>query len=136
MTGEFFGPEDKRTVSYLGRTVEWKEDGIHWTHGQKYVTKLLKEWGMEQCSIVATPVVSEHEQEVREKVDMSPMDAQRFRTAAALVNYIAQDRPDLCVTSCRLAQCIAHPKVGDEARLKRCIRYLRGCPVVSIVFKW
>ena len=47
VTGEFFGPEDKRKVSYLGRTIEWKEDGIHWTHGQKYVTRLLKEWGME-----------------------------------------------------------------------------------------
>ena len=91
---------------------------------------------MEQCSTVTTPIVNEHERGPREKVDMSPKDEQRFRTAAALVNYIAQDRPDLCVTSCRLAQCMAHPKEGDEARLKRCIRYLRGCPVVSIVFQW
>ena len=57
---------------------------------------------------------------------MSARDATLFRRAAAGINYLSQDRPDLNVASRLLAMRVAKPKKGDETILKRVLRYLKG----------
>ena len=66
----------------------------------------------EYCSI-GTPVNS--------------LGAKKFRRAAARINYLSQDRPDLNVAARVLAMHMAKPMEGDEVLLKRVLRYLKGC---------
>ena len=63
-------------------------------------------------------------------------DATKFRRAFARLNYLALDRPDLCVAAGKLSRCMARPRQGDEKPLKRVLRYLQGEPRVGIVFRW
>jgi hypothetical protein len=65
---------------------------------------------------------------------MQPDEAWKFRRGAARINYMAQDRVDLCVSAQRLSQCMARPRAGDEIALKRVIRYLRIHPSCKMMY--
>ena len=110
---------------------------MRWTHGQKNVDGLLKEYGLLDCKPAATPLVMTDVKD--ESIDdqrplMSYKDARRYRRAAATINYLSQDRPDIGVASNFCARAMAQPREGDEARVKRCLRYLKGRPVLSMFF--
>ena len=136
---EILGKGYLSEVKYLGRTLRWTEQGIEWEHDPKHSDLLIKEYGMEQCKMLRTPVSSEDfskegVMDTREPMDVA--DARRFRASAARLNYLAQDRPDLAVASCLVARAMSNPKRGDEVKLKRAIRYLRQHPVVSVLYPW
>ena len=59
---------------------------------------------------------------------MHEVDAKRYRRAVARINYMSQDRCDLSSASKVLTQSMANPRAGDEALVKRVIRYLRRFP--------
>ena len=67
---------------------------------------------------------------------MAPGQATLFRRAAARINYLGQDRPDLNVVSRLLAMRMAHPKRGDEEMIKRALRYLKGAPKLIYHYPW
>ena len=78
---------------------------------------LLKEWNLLDCNSCETPIGGEE----LKKADSEPMgagEATVFRRAAARVNYLSQDRPDLNVASRMFAMRMAQPKKGDEAILR------------------
>ena len=136
LKGNLFEPG--ATATYLGRSLHWHSSGITWTHDSKHTETLFRLTDMETANAVATPVTGEEyvldsANDAREP--MPAGEARKFRQAAARVNYLAQDRPDLAVASCMLARAMSCPKTGDEAKLKRVIRYLRGTPSVSIEFE-
>jgi hypothetical protein len=49
---------------------------------------------------------------------------------------MALDRGDLSFASKEVSRGMANPMRGDEARLKRVLRYLRGCPRAYYEFPW
>ena len=114
--------KEKREVAFLGRRIRWTEEGIDIEADPKHVGILLREWGLEDCNPGDTPIGSE--EKAREE-DMAPGQATLFRRAAARINYLGQDRPDLNVVSRMLAMRMANPKRGDEEMIKRALRYLR-----------
>ena len=65
---------------------------------------------------------------------MSPQDATLFRRAAARINYVALDRPDLSFSSRVAAGRMSNPLEGDDMLIKRVIRYLQGKPRVSLFY--
>ena len=67
---------------------------------------------------------------------MNSHSATRYRRAAARVNYLAQDRPDLSFAAKEVSRGMANPDQLDERRLKRVLRYLRGTPRASMKFEW
>ena len=67
---------------------------------------------------------------------MSPADATLYRRAAARINYIAVDRPDLSFASRVASSSMSDPKEGDDLLIKRIIRYLKGKPRVAIRYKF
>ena len=67
---------------------------------------------------------------------MGPADATLYRRAAARINYVALDRPDLSFASRVASSCMSNPKEGDEAIIKRIIRYLKGKPRVAIRYQF
>jgi hypothetical protein len=67
---------------------------------------------------------------------MSPADATLYSRAAARINYVALDRPDLSFASRVASSCMSNPKEGDDMIIKRIIRYLKGKPRVAIRYKF
>ena len=117
--------EEKKEVIFLGRRISWSEEGVSIEADPKHVVILLKEWGLEDCNPCDTPVSAD---EKGNEEDMLPSQATLFRRAAARINYLGQDRPDLNVVSRLLAMRMAEPKRGDEEMIKRALRYLKGTP--------
>ena len=62
--------------------------------------------------------------------------AKRYRAASARLNYLAQDRLDLGFVSKPLAQAMSSPSEADEMRMKRLVRYLKGCPRAVFHYPW
>ena len=91
---------------------------------------------MHECSIVSTPFVKPpaHLLTDEGKQPMSHRDATLFRRAAARINYVAFDRPDLSFASRVAAGKMSNPLEGDGMLIKRVIRYLKGRPWVAILY--
>ena len=121
------------TVSFLGRRITWTDQGLEVEADPKHVDILLKEWKMEECKACDTPTGND---EVGGGAPMTANEATLFRRAAARVNYLGQDRPDLNVASRLLAMRMAQPKKGDEGILKRVLRYLKGHPRSVYKYEW
>ena len=120
---------------YLKRTIRWDKKGITWSPNTNHVEMLKAEFGMDNCNPVRIPVTGDLANE-ENTVPMNSARARAFRSAAARVNYLAQDRPDLAVASCICAARMAQPMEGDEALLKKIVRYLQGVPMSATRFRW
>ena len=55
---------------------------------------------------------------------------------AALINYVAQDRPDIQYASKECMRFISSPPACDEIKLKRIIRYLKTAPRLVSRYQW
>ena len=64
---------------------------------------------------------------------MSATSATAYRRAAARISYMAQDRGDLAFVAGHLASRMACPLEGDEAGIKRALRYLIHRPVCPLL---
>ena len=125
--------QESSMVSFLGREIRWTSEGIEFEADRKHVNILLKEWGLEDCNHCDTPVENV---EMNEGSPMSGGEATLFRRAVARINYLSQDRPDLCVASRILAMRMATPRKGDESLIKWTLRYLKGHPRMVYQYGW
>ena len=111
--------------------------GYEWSGDERHQQVLYEEWGLENANHVDLPLTAgltdETTEEREKKEPMNITDAKKFRRAAARFNYMSQDRPDLAVLANRLSRLTATPRVGDDAWIKRGIRYLRG-PCLDALF--
>jgi hypothetical protein len=118
--------------------------GIELEGDDKHVGLLEEEWGMTNCNPVPTPYVKPVALRAsgpcatggEEAKAMCPADATLYRRAAARINYVALDRPDLSFASRVASSCMSNPKEGDDMIVKRIIRYLKGKPRVAIRYKF
>ena len=117
--------EGNTEIKFLGRTIRRNERGFYWEEDSEHRDILLEEWGLVYCNGVST-LVATTEQCEEDKVNMQDFDATTYRMSAARLNYLAQDRPDIAFAANFLARSMAHPRVGDEVRMKRVIRYLKA----------
>ena len=60
----------------------------------------------------------------------------KYRRAAAILNYIAQDRPDLQFAAKECSRKMSCPNELDERNLKRVLRYLGLCPRLPYRYVW
>ena len=73
---------------------------------------------------------------IKEDTDVDESDAleavaaKRYRSIAAVVNYMSLDRPDLQFAASVLGRSMSRPTVAAEARLKKVARYLVSHPRV------
>ena len=67
--------------------------------------------------------------------ELSKEDARKCRGLAARFNYLSMDRPDLHWAK-TVSKCMASPRVGDWALLKRVAKYLVGVPRAIQRFRW
>ena len=103
--------------------------------------RLKKEWDMTNCNPVPTPYVKPPTSVhgvggEAEGQAMSPANATLYRRAAARINYVALDRPDLSFASRVASSKMSDPQEGDDQIIKRIIRYLKGKPRVAIRYQF
>ena len=139
-----WGRDDDKELSFLGKTIRLTPTGIELEGDDKHVGMLEEEWGMKHCNPLATPYVKPVATRDSgpgvtggaERKAMSPADATLYRRAAARINYIALDRPDLSFASRVASSSMSNPKEGDDQMIKRIIRYLKGKPRVAIRYRF
>ena len=119
---------DDIMVRYLNRTIRWTTEGLELEGDEKHEEMLKKEWGMEHCKEVETPITKGFQEQSTIGEELREDEAKQVRRAIARINYMAQDRPDLSVAARVLSQCMAHPREGVRQGVKRVIRYLSGRP--------
>ena len=89
---------------------------------------------MQQCRAVGSPSTAAEKVE-----DETPLDedlSAKYRRGAAICNYLAQDRCDIGYATKEVARWMSKPRVTDELRLKRLIRYLRHNPTGVYKYAW
>ena len=130
---------DSREVGSLGRTIRLSNSGIELEGDDKHVRGFIEEWNMKEGRPVSTPYEKSSkgdDDSSEERPPMSPKDTTLFRRAAARMNYVALDRPDLSFSSRVAAGRMSRPLEGDDVLIKRAIRYLQGTPKVSLSLLW
>ncbi|MCG7754977.1 hypothetical protein, partial [Flavihumibacter cheonanensis] len=73
-------------------------------------------------------------EEDEEKLNLEESTA--YRRTTAIINYIAQDRPDLNYAIKECSRGMSAPTKGDLRKLKRVLRYLRQAQVRGQFFAW
>ena len=112
---------EKKAV-YLGRTLEWGENGLGERPDRRHVRSLLRELGMENCRSISTQLsVTVEKEGVRsDRRDVSAKLATKHRAAVSRVVYVAQDRLDLRVAAVELAKTMAIPTEGRRRTPETC----------------
>ena len=59
------------------------------------------------------------------KEEISGKELTRFRSTAARINYLSQDRPDLRIAAMRICKCMSTPRLEDWKLIERVAKYLR-----------
>jgi len=141
LKGNILGPgvNESKEEKFLGRTIKWTEEGLEYHGDDKHATILVNESDMDGSKPTSTPGVPEEKKiEVsgEEEMKLDKKMAKRFRRAAARVNYMALDRVDLSFAAKDVSRGMANPSEADMIRLKRIIRYVKGRPRLTMLFKW
>ena len=82
---------EKKAI-YLGRTLEWSENGLEVRRDRRHVRSLLRELGMVSCRSVSTPLSAtvEKEGDRSDRPEVSAELATKHRGAVARVVNLAQ----------------------------------------------
>lgn len=102
-------------VKYLNRLLRRTEDGIRWGLSPKHVEHFRSGYGIEQCG-TAPPTPKGGSDTVRGGRELDPERAHIARRRIAILNYLAQGRPDLSVPTPRKdvqASACSHPVQGE-----------------------
>lgn len=123
------GPDrgDSKEVVVLNRVLAWRDGVFKYEADPRHVEIMLRDMGLEECKLVATPGVKGDEQ------DVTQLEAGRhrlYRSVVARANFLAQDRPDIRFSVKELCRKMSCPRECDWLALKRLCRYLRGRPRV------
>ena len=136
ITSSTMGRNADKELKYLNRVIRWTSEGLEIESDSKHVKVLLSEWGMKECKGVETPLARDEDEIIEESEALDAKESTRFRRAAARLNYIAQDRPDLPSASRKVSQGMSAPRRGHEIMLKRVLRYLKLYPRCISKMAW
>ena len=124
-------------ASVLNRVVRATEDGWEYEADQRHIDLLISGMGLEGAKAVTAPGEDEKQWEEEENaVELNPAEARVFRSHAARINYLAQDRPDLQYCAKEVCRAMATPTRGAWKKLKRIVRYLLMARRVVTQYKW
>ena len=68
--------------------------------------------------------------------ELTPDEVALYRKTAATLNFLAQDRADLCFASHTFGRMMSSPKKEDLKRARQTIRYLKSKPGLEVLFRW
>ena len=79
---------------------------------------------------------AEHDDDEEEQVKLEKGEATEFRGAAARLNFLSQDSPELMYPAREIIQEMATPVEVGLKRLENVSRFLRGREAVTWEFPW
>ncbi|GJW84553.1 copia protein [Tanacetum coccineum] len=108
---------------FLGLQVNQLSNGI-FINQSKYILDILKQFGMENCDKVLTPIV----EQAKLKLDLvgKPVDHTYYRIMIGLLMYLTSSRPDIMFATCMRARYQANPNEHHVSAVKRIFQYLKG----------
>ena len=132
LVGLLKNPGDE--VMYVGHKLRMIKGGFSWSGGDKLITALLEETGLQHAKCMSTPAVRPTAQQEVEAELLQQQEATRYRSCLGKLMYLANDHPDIEFAVNCLARRASKPTHLDEQRLKRVVRYLRGHPTARWEF--
>ncbi len=121
-----FEVTDLGTVHWLlGIQIEFLDSGIALSQSS-YIDKILKRFGMFDCSPVTTP--TEHGKILSiNTAESKPDDTKRYQQLiGSLIYAVMGTRPDLSYVITKLSQYMTNPSAIHLAAAKRVLRFLKG----------
>ena len=132
------GPGDHREITILNRQLAWTDSGmITYEADPKNIESIVKAMGLQSDSKgIGAPIVAESVKDAAEDdEELNRDETAKFRSVAALANYVAMDRPDIQVAVSTLCQRMSKPTVKSMVALKRVARYLLEHPVLKFEYR-
>ena len=138
---DVLGPDthQEKEVRVLNRIIRWTRHGLECEPDQRHEEKIVCDLGMEKASEVLTPCVqgaTNPNADDGQKGLLQPLDATKFRSIAARINYLAADIPDLQFASKCASKYMANPTCEGLTVLKRIGRYLKAHQRMVQRFDW
>ena len=120
-------PEDAHETTYLNRKLKWNEaNWMSYEGDEKHADVLLRDWGLVHCRAVSSTLTKELEDKIGDGCKLSESEARRVRRSIARINFMSQDRPDLCCAARILSKHMASPTDGRRHALIHVVKYLKG----------
>ena len=93
---------------------------------EKHAYVLLRDLGLVHCCAVSSTVTKELEEKIGDGCKLSESERRRVRRSIARINFMSQDRPDLCCAARILSKHMASPTDGTRHALIHVVKYLKG----------
>ena len=100
-----------------------------WYKGdEKHADVLLRGWGFVHCRAVSSTLTKELEDKIGDGCKLSGNEERRVRRSNARINFVSQDRFDLCCVVRILSKHMASPIDGTRHAVIHVVKYLKGHP--------
>ena len=128
----------QKEMEILGRTIRWTKDGLEMEADRKHRKSVLDYFGFNEGTRMLTANGEKEKMDdgLSNEVELERSEAKEFRGMAALLNYYAQDCPDVQFPAKEISRDMAKPTVGSWRKVKRTARYLLSRSAVVWKFDW
>ncbi|MCH89963.1 putative copia-type polyprotein [Trifolium medium] len=117
---------------FLGVEVCQTDEGI-FIHQMKYASEILTRFGMENCNVVSSPIVTGCKLVKNEAGKAS--DAKSYKQMVGSLMYLLATMPDLAFSVCLVARFMERPAEMHIAAIKRIMRYVKGTIGYGLLYK-
>nr|GEX79691.1 uncharacterized mitochondrial protein AtMg00810-like [Tanacetum cinerariifolium] len=120
---------NKELTFFLRLQVKQKKGGIFISQ-DKYVAKILKEFGFNEVKTASIPM--ETQKPLFKDEDGEEVDVHMYRSMISSLMYLTSLRPDIMFAVCACARYQVNPKVSHLHAVKMVFRYLKGQPKLGL----
>ena len=93
---------------------------------EKHADVLLRDWGLVHCRAVSSTLTKELEDKIGDGCKLSESEGRRVRRSVARVNFMRQDRLDLCCAARIKSKHMASPTDGTRHALIHVVKFLKS----------
>ena len=112
----------------LNWTLKWKNNCVQYEGDERHAKTVIAGTGL-QGDLKGLDAATVKENNVTDETEeLTEAGSKRYRSLAAVVNFLSLDGPDLQCAASVLGRSMSRPTVKAEAQLKRVARYLLAHP--------
>ena len=110
---------DCEGLKILNRIVEWEADAIYVEADQRQIELAVRELGLSSAKGSDTPGSKDAEEEPEEGEGLGADEMRQFRSVAARMNFVSQDRPETMYSCKEVCRDMANPTVQAMQKLRK-----------------
>ena len=132
------GPEagDDKSELLLNRCITYTDAGVLWEADPRHAELVICELGLQGARGRTTPGSRNGDSENESCALLGPEQTKAYRSTAARVGFLAEDRWDLRFASKECLRAMQAPTLQDLQKLKHLGRYLISYPRLAQLFAW